>query len=138
MIKPTLVIETGWSAASLRKWNRIATENEDSEGSYFHVVGFPASAFDRPTDAIPHQSAFEARVGSFLTAIGLATCSDIRVPAIEALFEFLLRPAYGPFHRKYSWWRRIVHDKCVEFCTDARGTKRLRFLCRRFVLLYPL
>ena len=109
--------------------------SEDSEGSYFEVVGF--AALEKPADAIPRQSVFQATVRCFLTKAATVTAGPSRLPVLERLFEFLLQPEYAAYHRMYAEWRSTILVKCDEFCDDLLCTRRLRGLCRRFQRLFP-
>jgi len=132
-MKPTLRIDgPAWSEAAIRKWAAIQSEEEDSEeGSYFEVVGF-----EKPDDAIPRQSIFQKGVRCFVTKAA-TTAGASRIALIEGLFEYLLRPEYAAYHRRYTEWQATMLAKCDEFCADPTATKRLRTLCRRFQRLYP-
>lgn len=107
----------------------------ETEGSYFEVVGF--AAFEKPDDAIARQSVFQAAVRCFLTAAATAATAERRVVLVERLFEYLLRPEYAAYHRRYTEWRCVMLAKCDELCADFRSTSRLRGLCRRFHRLFP-
>ena len=127
-----------WSATALGRWRRIRHADGDCDGSFFTVVGFPSTAYETPTDVIPHQSLFEASVGSFLDSIARVDSSEDRISLIVRLFQYMLLPAYGAYHRRYHAWRRIIHAKCDEFRADPRSTRRLRALCRAYMRFYPL
>ena len=79
-----------------RWWKNVRgsfSEEEDSDGSYFEVVGF-----ETPTDAIPRQSGFQKGVRCFVTKAA-TTAGASRVTLMERFFEYLLRPEYSPYHR---------------------------------------
>jgi hypothetical protein len=118
-----------------RWWKNVRGSWPETEGSYFEVVGF--AAFEKPTDAIPRQSVFQKGVRCFVTKAA-ATAGASRVTLTERLFEYLLRPEYAAYHRKYTEWQAMMLAKCDEFCDAPMATKRLRTLCRRFQRLYPL
>jgi len=132
MQKPTLEIDTEWSAAAVRRWRAIPPDDEDWNGSFFEVVGFPV--LEKPGDAIPAQSVFVASVNAQLI---FAEHTEDQVGAMRRLFEFLLQPEYAAYHRQYERWRLTVRAKCDELCADPRSSRRLRALCRRFQRLYP-
>ena len=136
-VKPAIRIDAPEGSGD-RWWKNVRgsfSEEEDSEGSYFEVVGF--AALENSTDAIPRQSIFQKGVRCFVTKAA-ATSGDKRIALTERLFEYLLRPEYSPYHRTYTEWQATMLAKCDEFCADLRATKRLRTLCRRFQRLYPL
>ena len=118
-----------------RWWKNVRSAWPETEGSYFEVVGF--AAFEKPDDAIARQSVFQAAVRCFLTAAATAATAERRVVLVERLFEYLLRPEYAAYHRRYTEWRCVMRAKCDELCADYRSTSRLRGLCRRFQRLYP-
>jgi len=134
-VKPAIRIDAPEGSGD-RWWKNARYDgSEDSEGSYFEVVGF--AALETPADAIPRQSIFQKGVRCFVTKAA-ATSGDKRIALTERLFEYLLRPEYSPYHRTYTEWQATMLAKCDEFCADLRATKRLRTLCRRFQRLYPL
>jgi hypothetical protein len=132
-MKPSIHIDAPEGSGD-RWWKNARYDgSEDSEGSYFEVVGF--AAFEKPTDAIPRQSVFQAAVRCFVTK-ATATSGDKRVALTERLFAFLLQPEYAAYHRRYTEWGRVMQAKCYEYCASALCTRRLRLLCRRFLRLY--
>ena len=132
--KPSIRLDA--PEGSVDRWwkNARYDGSEDSEGSYFKVVGF--AALEKPTDAIPRQSAFQAAARCFVTKAA-ATSGDKRIALTERFFEFLLQPEYAAYHRRYAEWRSVMQAKCYEYCASALCTRRLRLLCRRFLRLYP-
>lgn len=117
-----------------RWWKNVRGSWPETEGSYFEVVGF--AAFEKPTDAIPRQSVFQAAARCFVTKAA-ATSGDRRLALTERFFEFLLQPEYAAYHRRYTEWCSVVQAKCYEYCASALCTRRLRLLCKRFLRLYP-
>ena len=117
-----------------RWWKNVRGSWPETEGSYFEVAGF--AALEKPTDAIPRQSVFQAAVRCFVTKAA-ATAGDRRVALTERLFAFLLQPEYAAYHRRYAEWRSTMLAKCDEYCASALCTRRLRLLCRRWQRLYP-
>jgi len=137
VVKPAIRIDAPEGSGD-RWWKNVRgsfSEEEDSEGSYFEVVGF--AALEKSTDAIPRQSGFQKGVRCFVTKAA-TTAGASRVTLMERLFEYLLRPEYSAYHRKYAEWRAMMLAKCDEFCDAPTASKLLRLLCRRFQRLYPL
>jgi hypothetical protein len=132
-VRPSIRIDAPESSGD-RWWKNARYDgSEDSEGSYFEVVGF--AALEKPADAIPRQSVFQAAVRCFVTKAA-ATAGDRRVALTERLFAFLLQPEYAAYHRRYAEWRSTMLAKCDEYCASALCTRRLRLLCRRWQRLY--
>jgi len=116
--------------------NDIGPENEGDEGYYTDTDsedGLPYSKgprFEKFDDAIPAQSVFITRAQHRLACVDVVAPAN-RIKAICAFFNFILQPAYAPFHRCYGEWRSVLHKKCDEFLAETTDAT-LRSLCEQF------
>ena len=121
----------------------IGPENEEDEGYLSpdsEEEGLPLQRgprYDKPGDAIPAQGVFLIRAQHRLACVEVASSLPNRIKAICAFFDFILQPAYAPFHRAYEEWRAQAHKKCDEFLAETTDVT-LRAFCERFKTEFPL
>jgi hypothetical protein len=131
MTKPMILIpgkEVGWRVYEEEEdW----IEEEEGGGSFFKVVGF-----EKKGDVIPKQSRFIGYANDYIRRAAMLHGQKLREPIIIQLFQFLLLPAYVPFHRAHSLWRATLHAKCEEYRAAGAG-KELLALCTEFQTRFP-
>ena len=122
--------EVGWRVYEEEEEEEEWIEEEEC-GSYFEVVGF-----EKKGDAIPKQSRFIGYAHDYIRRASMLHGQTLREPIIVQLFQFLLLPAYAPFHRAHAGWRATLNAKCEEYRAAGIG-KKLQALCTEFQARFP-